>query len=52
MGLAVFNQIEYSAARTARSIRFSFGNEQTPFGVSQQFCQDLLQDVRTRLAGA
>jgi hypothetical protein len=46
----VFNRIEYSTSRTPRSIRFSFGNDRTPFGVSQQFCQDLLQDVRLRLA--
>jgi hypothetical protein len=47
---AVVNQVEFSQSRTPRSIRFSLEYGQRPFGVSQKFCEELMQTIHAGFA--
>ena len=49
--LSVVNQIEYSRSRTPRSIRFSLDDGRVPFGLNQQFCEELTQRVHAGFSG-
>ncbi len=47
---AVVNRIEYSQSRTPRSIRFELDNGRVPFGVNQDFLEELRQSAQAGLA--
>jgi hypothetical protein len=46
---AVVNRIEYSQSRTPRSIRFELDNGRVPFGVNQEFLEELRQSAEAGL---